>query len=89
MSATHSKSAVLGVYRSLLRNSKNFQNYNFREYALRRTREDFRVNRNVSDPAKLAQLMLEAEQNLAVVKRQAALSMMYASNQQYVVELKK
>jgi LYR motif-containing protein 4 len=37
------KGDVLKLYRALLRHSRRFSDYNFREYALRRTREDFRL----------------------------------------------
>jgi hypothetical protein len=73
----------------LFRYGKKFSNYNFREYVLRRAREDFRLNRNVSDPSKVASLLAEGQTNLGIVKRQATLSSMFSPEMQYVVEKRK
>ncbi|CAH0481264.1 unnamed protein product [Peronospora belbahrii] len=42
-----SSSSVLHLYRQMLRNAANFENYNFRSYALRRIKEDFRKNKTL------------------------------------------
>ena len=44
-------------YRSLLRQSRQFNAYNFREYAKRRTTYAFRENKNVSDPRQIQELV--------------------------------
>ena len=41
----------LALYRQLLRAAGKFTNYNFRDYALRCVREDFRVGSQVADAA--------------------------------------
>lgn len=38
----------MSLYRGLIRHGKQFSNYNFKEYVLRRAREDFRLNRSAS-----------------------------------------
>ena len=81
-----SKSDVLHLYRNLLRNSKKFCNYNFREYFLRRTKEDFKFHKNESDPSKVQQLLEKARQDLVVIARQATLSQMYAADRPFIVE---
>jgi Complex 1 protein (LYR family) len=47
------RSDVRKLYRALLRHSARFTDYNFREYALRRTREEFRSAMYVHSSATL------------------------------------
>ncbi|PRP83368.1 LYR motif-containing protein 4 [Planoprotostelium fungivorum] len=42
-----SRVQTLGLYRDLVRQAKQFNSYNFREYALRRVRTGFEEGRNV------------------------------------------
>jgi hypothetical protein len=42
MSSTPSAKAILQLYASMLRTSRSFSSYNFREYFLRRTKNTFR-----------------------------------------------
>eukprot|EP00960_Hanusia_phi_P025301 742904-Hanusia_phi.AAC.2 len=81
-----SKSDVLNLYRNLLRNSKKFCNYNFREYFLRRTKEDFKLHKNESDPSKIQQLLERARKELVVISRQATLSQMYSADRPFILE---
>mmetsp|Transcript_16309 Transcript_16309/g.32623 ORF Transcript_16309/g.32623 Transcript_16309/m.32623 type:complete len:89 (-) Transcript_16309:174-440(-) len=76
------------LYRSLLRSSKLFSQYNFREYFLRRTREEFRAHRGESDAAKIAELIGRGKEELQVIHRQATLSTLFRENQKHVVELR-
>ncbi|KAG0262555.1 LYR motif-containing protein 4 [Mortierella polycephala] len=76
---------VLGLYRSLLHHSSKFAAYNFRDYAVRRTRDAFHAAKSESDPAKIDALILRAQQQLEVVKRQSLISQLY-SGQKLVVE---
>mmetsp|Transcript_15037 Transcript_15037/g.38244 ORF Transcript_15037/g.38244 Transcript_15037/m.38244 type:complete len:92 (-) Transcript_15037:463-738(-) len=80
---------VISLYRELLRHSNRFSNYNFKEYALRRTREDFRANRNVTDGARVAELLAKGKGDLEVVRRQAALSSMFKPDMEYVINVHK
>ena len=80
---------AISLYRNLFRYGKKFSNYNFREYVLRRTREDFRVYRSVTDPSKVSELLDNGRKDLEVVKRQATLSSIFSPQAQYVVELRK
>ena len=45
------------LYRSMLRQSRQFNAYNFREYAKRRTTYAFRENKDVSDPRQIQELV--------------------------------
>jgi len=61
-----SRTQVLSLYRSLLRTSKGFVNYNFREYALRHVRESFASARGATgeEAANLYQAGLEQHKGL-------------------------
>ena len=43
-----------------------------REYFLRRTRDEFRENRNVKDPSKVNALLQRGRENLEVIRRQVS-----------------
>jgi hypothetical protein len=75
---------VLSLYKNLLKNGKKFADYNYREYTLRRTKEDFRKYKNETDKAKLDQLHKEGLESLQLVKRQATISQMYKSQQSFM-----
>ncbi|KAI5295682.1 hypothetical protein KEM56_005590 [Ascosphaera pollenicola] len=65
------------LLRSLLRQSRNFTAYNFREYAKRRTRDAFRENSSVRDPRELQELLQYGLKELRMMKRQTLLSQFY------------
>ncbi|KAK3805365.1 MAG: hypothetical protein J3Q66DRAFT_360779 [Benniella sp.] len=71
------RSQVLGLYRSLLHHSSKFAAYNFRDYAVRRTRDAFHAAKNESDPEKIKALIQNAQSQLEVVKRQSLISQLY------------
>lgn len=73
-------SDVRKLYKALLRHGNRFSDYNFREYALRRTRDSFRAAMNETSTEKINQLYYEGLNNLAVVKRQTAISQMFKAN---------
>ncbi|KAL1498521.1 hypothetical protein AB1Y20_013843 [Prymnesium parvum] len=64
---------LLRLYRHLLRAASSFANYNFREYARRRVREDFRSTR----PPPPEEALAAAERQLRAVRRQALVSRLY------------
>ncbi|GAB1211263.1 hypothetical protein ATERTT37_000376 [Aspergillus terreus] len=65
------------TFRSLLRQSSQFSNYNFREYARRRTRDAFREHQNESEDRKIQELIQDGLQNLRMMKRQTVISQFY------------
>ena len=71
------KSDVIKLYRSLLRYGGRFADYNFREYALRKTRHEFAKMRNVTDVDAIKAAYESGVRNLAIVKNQAIISEMY------------
>ena len=66
----------LTLYRQLLRSAQRFSNYNFRDYALRYARDDFRSSRQATgaDAERAYQHGLERLESL---KRMVAVSEMY------------
>lgn len=68
------------LYRALLRNSARFSDYNFREYALRRTRDAFQQHKMEKDPQVINQLYYDGLNNLAILKRQTAISQMFKTD---------
>lgn len=75
MSGTRLK--VLSLYKNLIRESRKFNSYNYRMYAIRKTRDEFRSNQKVSDPSVIEQLIKKAEDNLELIKRQVLIGHMY------------
>lgn len=60
--------SVRSLYRSLLRQSKQFSNYNFRTYAWRRTRDAFREHQKESDSRRIQELVQKGLSELQVLK---------------------
>ncbi|KAI0532811.1 iron-sulfur cluster biosynthesis protein-like protein Isd11 [Xylaria digitata] len=73
------------LYRQLLRTGSQFQAYNFREYAKRRTRDAFRENKDVEDPRQIQDLIQKGLKELQTIKRQTIVSQFY-QNDRLVVE---
>jgi len=69
----------------MLRESAKFTSYNYRTYAIRRVKDVFRENHNVTDVVEKAQLLKFGKENLEIIKRQAALNIMY-KDQRLVIE---
>ncbi|KAF9080237.1 LYR motif-containing protein 4 [Mortierella sp. AM989] len=82
------RSEVLGLYRSLLHHSSRFASYNFRDYAIRRTRDAFHAAKYETDPEKIQLLINKAKQQLETVKRQSLISQLY-SGEKLVLEIPK
>ncbi|KGM91890.1 uncharacterized protein PADG_12031 [Paracoccidioides brasiliensis Pb18] len=65
------------LFRSLLRQSRQFAAYNFREYAWRRTIDAYREHQHETDPRKIQELMQKGIENLRMMKRQTVISQFY------------
>lgn len=59
---------VRSLYRSLLRQSRQFAAYNFREYAKRRTRDAFRANKDEADARKVQEFVQTGLKELQMLK---------------------
>jgi hypothetical protein len=86
---TATSQKVLSLYRNFIRYGNKYSSYNFREYTIRRSRDAFRQHMNETQPEKISQFIQKAEQELQVVKRQAAISQMYTTGEHLVVEAPK
>lgn len=72
-----SRTAVLSLYRNLLRTGGHFSQYGFREYARRRTRDAFREHRAETDPQRIHDLVGKGINELEMMKRQTVIGKMY------------
>ncbi|RMZ91271.1 hypothetical protein DV736_g1501, partial [Chaetothyriales sp. CBS 134916] len=59
---------IRSLYRALLRQSSQFANYNFREYARRRTRDGFHDNAGVTDERQRQELVQRGLKELQMMK---------------------
>ncbi|KAL1959586.1 hypothetical protein VTO42DRAFT_1621 [Malbranchea cinnamomea] len=65
------------LFRSLLRQSRQFAGYNFREYAKRRTIDAFREHQHETEERKIQELMQKGLQQLRMMQRQTVISQFY------------
>ncbi|XP_069114111.1 LYR motif-containing protein 4-like [Argopecten irradians] len=72
-----SRGKVISLYKSILKECNKFNTYNYRTYAVRRTRDAFREHKNETDPSVISKLVTKAESNLEMVKRQVLIGQMY------------
>ncbi|KAI8144067.1 hypothetical protein BJV82DRAFT_513682 [Fennellomyces sp. T-0311] len=86
MATPATRAQVLSLYRDFIRYGSKLSSYNFRAYAVRRSRDAFRAHADESDPTKIASLIDKAKQDLEVVKRQAIISSLYSSGEKLVIE---
>ncbi|XP_014217443.1 LYR motif-containing protein 4 [Copidosoma floridanum] len=83
-----SRNATLQLYRNLLKESKKWCNYNFREHALRKIRHEFRHNKALNDTAKIEDCFKKGLESLEVLKRQVTIGNLYKTDK-LVIELNK
>lgn len=72
-----SRAANLSLYRQLMRTAKNFQNYNFRDYAVRYVRDDFRRDATLTDAQAIDEAYNRGLEQLAMLHRQTTISQLY------------
>ncbi|KAF2192486.1 hypothetical protein K469DRAFT_717024 [Zopfia rhizophila CBS 207.26] len=77
---------VRSLYRSLLRQSRQFAAYNFREYAKRRTRDSFREHQKETEERRIQELMQKGLKELQMMKRQTVVSQFYQLDRLVVEE---
>ncbi|KAL1637455.1 hypothetical protein SLS56_000593 [Neofusicoccum ribis] len=65
------------LYRSLLRQGRQFAAYNFREYAIRRTKDSFRANQRLTDSREIQDAISKGLKELQSLKRQTVISQFY------------
>jgi hypothetical protein len=77
---------ALHLYKQFLRYATRFSNYNFRDYAIRRSRDGFVANRGLTDPAAINDALAKGRAQLEVLKRQSVISQMY-KGEKLIVEV--
>ncbi|XP_011500138.1 PREDICTED: LYR motif-containing protein 4 [Ceratosolen solmsi marchali] len=82
------QNSMLKLYRNLLRESKKWCNYNYREFALRKIRHEFRKNKIIEDPTKIQDCYVKGLQSLETIKRQVIIGNLYKTNK-LVIEMDK
>jgi len=75
----------MSTYKALLRAAGEVPNYNYKHFFLRKIRENFRSHSDVKDPKEIAQLLLNAREELLMIKRVGAMGHFYG-NQRLVIE---
>mmetsp|Transcript_13783 Transcript_13783/g.20191 ORF Transcript_13783/g.20191 Transcript_13783/m.20191 type:complete len:81 (+) Transcript_13783:236-478(+) len=73
-----SQASSAKLFRSLMREAKRVNDYNFRSYAIRRVKAGFEMNKDLQGDAATAALQ-DGEHQLGVLKRQAVLGQLYPS----------
>lgn len=76
MSAPYSRTAVVSLYRKMLKDASKFANYNFREHAHRRIAWEFKSNRHITSAEAEAKYTWGLGQ-ADIVRRQAVISQLY------------
>ncbi|KAL2518860.1 LYR family of Fe/S cluster biogenesis protein [Abeliophyllum distichum] len=77
MGSLPGRSKVISLFRSFLKTTRVYMDYNVREYVKRRTIDAFRQNRHLSDPSAVASAFNDGKSQLSVAKRQAVVYYLY------------
>ncbi|XP_072937576.1 LYR motif-containing protein 4 homolog [Epargyreus clarus] len=88
MAANITKNQVLALYKSMLRESQKFPNYNFRAYALRRIKDAFKASKTLTDPKIIKKEFEFAQQNFALIKRQVVIGDMFRTDKLVIENLR-
>ncbi|CAI5737934.1 unnamed protein product [Hyaloperonospora brassicae] len=87
LSSSPLSSSVRRLYREMLRGASKFENYNFRNYAVRRIKEDFRTNAKLAAGSTEQKHALEAARQQAdMLHRQMVVSKLYPPPVKSVME---
>ncbi|KAK9305067.1 hypothetical protein QLX08_003760 [Tetragonisca angustula] len=71
--------AILSLYRNLIRESKKWNLYNYRMYALRKIQHEFKQNKTIQDIEKINECYAKGRENLEIIKRQATIGNLYST----------
>lgn len=87
MTSAPTRRHILALYKSLLRESEKFANYNFRSYALRRIRDGFRDSKGETDQ-KLAKKQFDlGAESLEIIRRQIVVGNLYQTEKLVIENL--
>ncbi|XP_053981187.1 protein bcn92 [Hylaeus volcanicus] len=73
------RNVILSLYRNLIRESKKWNAYNYRMYALRKIRDEFQENKALRDQTKIEEHCKKGKEMLEVIKRQVIIGNFYAT----------
>lgn len=76
------------LYRKMLHTAKEFEDYNIREYALRRIRAGFHEHKHETDSEMINKLLSDARDQLHLLERQTAISKMYTKHASVMEKLR-
>lgn len=69
--------SVQGLYRTLLRYARQFPQYNYRNYALRKIKEDFSAAKALKTPEELNKFVKQEQETLEQLKRMIKVQSLY------------
>ena len=69
--------SIKSLYKSLLRYARQFPQYNYRNYALRKIKEDFSVVKSLKTPEELNKFVKEEQEALEQLKRMIKVQSVY------------
>lgn len=74
-----SRKVILSLYRNLIRESKKWNSYNYRMYALRKIRHEFKQNKTIQDKEKINECYNKGLESLQIIKRQITIGNLYST----------
>ncbi|XP_003488570.1 LYR motif-containing protein 4 [Bombus vosnesenskii] len=74
-----SRKVILSLYRNLIRESKKWNSYNYRMYALRKIRHEFQQNKTIQDKEKINECYNRGLESLQIIKRQVTIGNLYST----------
>jgi len=81
-----SRTQILSLYKNMMRESYKFPDFNFRSYAVRRVRDEFKASKTLSDTNDISKQLANARMNFEVIKRQATISHLFDIKQPLTIE---
>ncbi|KAK1436484.1 hypothetical protein QVD17_02264 [Tagetes erecta] len=81
------RAKILSLFRSLLRSSRQFPDYNIREYTKRRTIDAFHHNKSLSNRSSISTAFTDGKYQLQVAKRQAIVYRMYSPKAKSIMDI--
>ena len=72
---------IRNLYRQCQRAARGFEAYNFRAFAIRKTRDEFRAHSGEKDPERIADLVKEAKLQRDMMRRCVTIAKLYPTDQ--------
>ncbi|XP_046738492.1 LYR motif-containing protein 4 [Diprion similis] len=70
---------IINLYRNMIRESKKWDSYNYRMYALRKIRHEFREKKLLQDAEKIKESYNYGLTNLDMIRRQVTIGNLYST----------